>query len=509
MADRIGRRTVLRALAASPLLALPAAAAQAQPRPFGFQDVQVEAIKLSGMPYRAPTIGLPEPLANATYSQYQGIRFRSSEALWHGEDVLFRVQFFHLGFIHQTPVRINVVADGMVRAVAFRKDMFTYDDPALAEATPEAFAFSGFRLHYPLNQTGGYNEFMVFQDASYFRIIGRGQHYGLSARGLAINSGIAGEEEEFPIFREFWIEKPARGASDILVYALLDSESVAGAYRFAIHPGNESPVEVTATLFPRRDIPRLGIAPMSSMFMMGENQPGLIDDFRPEVHDSDGLLLRHSSGEWLWRPLANPKTLRLVPFADPEIRGFGLLQRDRDFANYQDLEADYHQRPSLWVEPLRPFGNGSVQLVEIPTDSERHDNIAAFWSPATPVTRGQRVEWQYRLTSFLDIDQHPTLGRVEATRTSPSPTIAGARRIFVDFVGKSLELLTEQHEVKAELSASAGSIENPVVQKNEATGGWRLFFDFVLPDDKTAELRCALTLLGERITETWTYSWPV
>ena len=266
---------------------------------------------------------------------------------------------------------------------------------------------------------------------------------------------------------------------------------------------------MTATLFPRRDIPRLGIAPMSSMFMMGENQPGLIDDFRPEVHDSDGLLLRHSSGEWLWRPLANPKTLRLVPFADPEIRGFGLLQRDRDFANYQDLEADYHQRPSLWVEPLRPFGNGSVQLVEIPTDSERHDNIAAFWSPATPVTRGQRVEWQYRLTSFLDIAQHPTLGRVEATRTSPSPTIAGARRIFVDFVGKSLELLTEQHEVKAELSASAGSIENPVVQKNEATGGWRLFFDFVLPDDKTAELRCALTLLGERITETWTYSWPV
>ena len=501
----VDRRSLLLAMAASPLGTLPVPAS-AQARPFGFQDVQVEAIKLSGMPFRPPTLPIPEPLANADYDTYRGIRFRPGEALWNADELLFQVQFFHLGFVYTTPVRVNVVERGESRPVAFRKGMFTYPDPALAAAVPDEFAFSGFRLHFPLNQSGVFDEFMVFQGASYFRVVGRGQHYGLSARGLAINSG-SPVPEEFPLFREFWIEKPAAGATDIVVYALLDSESVAGAYRFGIRPGNESPVEVTAILFPRRDIVKLGLAPMTSMFLMGENQARLVDDYRPEVHDSDGLLLRASNGDRLWRPLNNPKTLRVNAFADPDIRGFGLLQRDRDFANYQDLEADYNLRPSLWAEPLRPFGAGAVQLVEIPTDTERHDNIVAFWTPAAPVLRGQRLEWSYRLTSFLGSGERPPLGWVEATRAGPSPT-AGARRLFVDFTGKSLQLLSGQLDVKAIVAVSACQFQNVVAQKNDASGGWRAFFDYVPPAEGTAELRCALSLLGERITETWVYPWP-
>ena len=501
----LDRRSLLLAMAGSPVATIPLPTS-AQARPFGFQDVQVEAIKLSGMPFRPPALPIPEPLAHADYDAYRGIRFRAGEALWNADDVLFQVQFFHLGFVFATPVRVNVVERGEARPVAFRKGMFAYPDPALAAAVPDEFAFSGFRLHFPLNQSGVFDEFMVFQGASYFRIVGRGQHYGLSTRGLAINSGGPGPEE-FPLFREFWIEKPAPGATEIVLYALLDSESVTGAYRFGVRPGNESPVEVTAILFPRRDIPKLGLAPMTSMFMMGENQARLVDDYRPEVHDSDGLLLRASNGDRLWRPLNNPKLLRVNAFADPDIRGFGLLQRDRDFANYQDLEADYNVRPSLWAEPLRPFGAGAVQLVEIPTDTERHDNIVAFWTPAGPALRGQRLEWSYRLTSFLGSGDQPPLGWVVATRTSPSPT-AGGRRLFVDFTGRYLQLLHERQEVKAIVAASAGRLENVVVQKNEATAGWRAFFDYFPPAEGIAELRCALTLLGERITETWVYPWP-
>ena len=219
---------------------------------------------------------------------------------------------------------------------------------------------------------------VTFLGASYFRGLAKGQKYGLSARGLAINTAeMIGEE--FPIFKEFWLQKPKTKDKVITLYALLDSKSVSGAYRFEIIPGANTIMNIEAHLFPRENIQKIGIAPLTSMFLFGENNKNDFDDFRLEVHDSDGLLVHNGHGEWLWRPLDNSKKLRISSFVDNGVKGFGLLQRDRDLSNYQDFEANYQSRPSAWVEPLENWNDGYVQLVEIPSRQEIHDNIVAYW----------------------------------------------------------------------------------------------------------------------------------
>src|SRR5205085_6387853 len=155
----------------------------------------------------------------------------------------------------------------------------------------------------------------------------------------------------------------------VTVYALLESQRATGAYRFDIVPGAETVVRVQARLYLRAaatQVATLGIAPLTSMFFSGENQPRR-GDFRPEVHDSDGLQVATGDGEWLWRPLQNPARMTVTSFAVRELRGFGLMQRDRTFSSYEDTEARYERRPSAWVRPLSDWGPGRVELVQLPT----------------------------------------------------------------------------------------------------------------------------------------------
>jgi glucans biosynthesis protein len=290
------------------------------------------------------------------------------------------MQLFHLGFLYQRPVTVNIIRDGVPTPVPYQRELFDYGRNKIERTLPVNLGFAGFRLHYPLNDPKVLDELIAFLGASYFRFLGSEQKYGLSARGLAINVK-GGEAEEFPHFREFWIEMPKPNDERAIVYALLDSPSVAGAYRFDIYPSKETTLDVTATLFPRQTISNVGVAPLTSMFFEGENDRKPTDDYRLEIHDSDGLLMQSGAGEWIWRPLRNPNAKTISSFSDNNPRGFGLMQRDRVFENYQDLEASYHQRPGYWVEPIGQWGEGWVELVEIPTPDETHDNIVAYWQP--------------------------------------------------------------------------------------------------------------------------------
>ena len=302
---------------------------------FDFGVLREKAKTLAAQPYVAPSGKLPDALQKLTYDEYRRIRFHDQATWWRSEKLPFQLQFFHLGFYFHEPVTIHEVRDGRASAIPFAKEMFDYDRLPLGEL-PASLGFAGFRILYPLNKAS--DEIGAFLGASYFRLLCRGAHYGLSARGLALNTAEPGGEE-FPRFKEFWVEKPARDARELTLYALLDSRSVAGAYRFAIKPGDETVVDVQAVVFPRTAVAVLGAAPLTSMFWYAENAQRPADDFRPEVHDSDGLLLHFSSGEWLWRPLTNPRALQVTSFSDQNLRGFGLLQRDREFASYEDLEA--------------------------------------------------------------------------------------------------------------------------------------------------------------------------
>ncbi|OQW92200.1 MAG: glucan biosynthesis protein D [Beggiatoa sp. IS2] len=482
------------------------------PSRFGFADVGRRAELLAKQPFQEDEQNLPDFFRNLGYDQYQDIRFSAEEAIWRDEGLPFVVQLFHRGFLFLKRVEVNIVDHGKVKPVAYSPRLFSYgllkDYPEFPKDLPDNLGFAGLKLFFPLMEDKIYNEVAVFLGASYFRAVGRNQSYGLSARGLAIDTGLP-KGEEFPFFREFWIEKPDKDATSLILYALLDSPSVTGAYRFVLKPGAETLIDVKTRLFFRKPVEKLGIAPLTSMFLHGENTERWMDDFRPEVHDSDGLSVAAGSGEWLWRPLSNPLTLRFHTFADVNPKRFGLLQRDRLFENYQDLGALYHQRPSVWLEPLDKWGDGKIELVEIPTNGEFNDNIVAFWVPQKPIEEGEERQFTYRLHFALGKEERFPDGRILATRVGKGGTALDqkTRKFVIDFGGKSFEKLKENIVVEAVVSASPGKILNPVTQKNPFTDGWRVFFELEPEDHDSIELRCFLKSGADVLTETWSYQW--
>src|SRR6187455_2339019 len=378
-----------------PLLAALILFATASAAAFGLDDVGARASSLATRPYKAAAVTLPTQLRELDYDAYRDIRYRPEKALWRAEKLPFELMFFHQGRTVPEPVRINVIEPAGERVVPFDPALFDYGKNKFAPQTLRGIGFNGFRVHYAINKPGYKDEVVVFQGASYFRAVGKGQSYGLSARGLAVDTaGPSGEE--FPRFVEFWIERPRPSATSLTIYALLDSRRVAGAYRFVLTPGPETTMQVTARLYLREAIGKLGLAPLTSMFTFGENQPGH-DDYRPEVHDSDGLSIQGADGEWIWRPLVNPKRLLVTSFQLANPRGFGLMQRDRSPASYEDPEALYERRPSAWVEPVGSWGVGRVELVQIPTPDETNDNIVAYWVPQTAPVPGKALDFAYRL----------------------------------------------------------------------------------------------------------------
>jgi periplasmic glucans biosynthesis protein len=485
----------------------------AAPPPFAFEDVVERARRLAERSFEAPQAQLPQELANVSYDAFRQIRFRPQRALWRDEH-MFEVQFFHLGFLYVQPVRINIVDGGVASEVMFDPAMFDYADTGLERVVPPLVGFAGFRVHYPLHGPDYKDEAAVFLGASYFRILGRGQQFGASARGLAVDTAHP-RGEEFPIFREFWLVKPQENDHTLTIYALLDSPRMTGAYRFVIRPGTATAADVTAEVFARADIDKIGIAPLTSMFLFGESRNRRFDDFRPEVHDSDGLLMLTGAHRWIWRPLVNHEELQVSSFSDTNPRGFGLLQRDRVFSHYLDLEAGYHRRPSLWIEPQGDWGAGAVELVEIPLADETNDNIVAYWTPQKQLRAGDTIAFSYRIRAMSEMRSRSTLASVERTLTGapsawqPSPFPAETRLFVVDFNGGDLPHLDDGQPVKAELTTSAGRIIDQIVTRIPETGGWRVAFRLDPEGSQTVDMILRLTLYDAPVAEDWAYLWQV
>jgi periplasmic glucans biosynthesis protein len=480
-----------------------------------FEEVAAMAATLSAAAYEPPVDMLPEAFRDMSYDQYRAIRFRPDAALWRDES-RFEAQFFHPGFLFRHPVTLYEVDAGAVREITFDPGLFRYEAEAeeLAQQGRGDLGFAGFRLHYPLNTEDYKDELIVFLGASYFRLVGPGQVYGLSSRGLAIDTASPGGEE-FPAFRKFWLLRPAPDADTVTILALLDSPSVSGAYRFDLHAGPGFTVEVDKRLYARRDVARLGIAPLTSMFFFGEASVRRYDDFRPRAHDSEGLMKQTGAGEWIWRPLTNPVRLRISSLRDEKPRGFGLVQRNRDFFGYLDMEAEYHRRPSQWVTPLDgDWGVGGVELVEIPTGDETNDNIVAYWVGDAPFPAGDQRRYRYRLTLFDDVPPGDPPARVVRTRSGwgavpgvAEPPPQSLRRYIVDFAGGEFDAKDPGDGIQPSLEASAGTITDLRVRRLPEGAGWRATFLLDPEGGRAADLRLVLTLDGRPITETWNHVW--
>lgn len=482
-----------------------AGAAAPAPADFGFEDVRQRARELASQPFDDHAIHLEDWLKQFDYDDYREIEYRRDKALWHDADHPFRAMFFHRGGIFPNPVQHYVVRRGVAEPFKFDPDLFNYRALKIEGQVPEGLGFAGFKLLYPLNDPDRFDEVLSFLGSSYFRALGEGNTYGLSARGLAVNPSKFGHEE-FPWFRAFWLEEPESSDPAIRLWALLDSQSVTGAYEFVVKPGNPTTLDVQCTLFTRKPIEELGIAPLTSMYLFGETDPypaGV--DFRPEVHDSDGLAIHFQSGERLWRPLHNPDKTAVTKFPAPGIRGFGLVQRDRNFENYQDLEAIYQARPTGWVQLLRGFGAGAVKLIEISHNSEANDSIVAYWTPARPIEANRELSFAYRLSFGGEVlDTHPG-GCVVATRPSVGP--GGGTRFVIDLAGPVLAELPPDAPVTAHVTADNGTVGPAVVHKNPFNNTWRLFFDVTRTGAEPVDLRAFLKHGNDVISETWSYRW--
>ncbi|HKE39938.1 MAG TPA: glucan biosynthesis protein G [Casimicrobiaceae bacterium] len=478
---------------------------------FGFEDVASRARQLANASYKDPDFKLPKELQDLDYDHFRDIRFKTDRALWRDAKLPFELAFFHLGQNFVWPVRINELSGGNARELRFDPEAFDYGANNIDPRKMRGLGFAGFRVHYPVNTPKYKDEVLVFLGASYFRALGKGQVYGISARALAVDTGLA-SGEEFPRFVEFWIERPSPQATELTLYGLLDSKRVAGAYRFILKPGVETALEVKARLFLRENVSRLGLAPMSTMYFFGENQRSKREDYRPEVHDSDGLSIQSGTGEWIWRPLVNPKRLLVTSFAINNVAGFGLMQRDRDFNSYEDLEARYDLRPSVWNEPRGKWGAGRVELVQIPSPDETNDNIVAYWTPDSSPPLKQPFDYEYRVLWQKDPGTRPTTSWVMQTRRGRGyvRNDDGTIGFTIDFEGPALKKLPADASVEVVASGDANAeVREAIAHRNDVTGGWRVVLRIFRSDaNKPAELRAYLRSRTSALSETWSYVLP-
>ncbi|SIS76432.1 glucans biosynthesis protein [Roseivivax lentus] len=470
--------------------------------PFAPADVGALARRMASEPYQPPT-RIPEAWTEISYDQYRKIWFDARNALWEGEaDTPVRVDVFAPGLYFPTPIRLDVVESGEARPVLFDMGVFDKTDQFPDLPVDDTLGYSGFRLRAELERQDIYTEFAVFQGASYFRGIGTGQTYGLSARGIAIDTAAPGGEE-FPEFRHFWLERPATGSDRIVVHALLDGPSVTGAYRFEIVPGDTLEIGVEAEVFARQRITHMGVAPLTSMFQFDETNRDRFSDFRSAIHDSDGLLIENGGGETIWRPLANPRNLQISGFLDENPKGFGLMQRARDFEDFGDLQALYHRRPSLWIAPREGWGAGEVTLVEIPTDDEIYDNIVAYWRPALPLEPGQSRTFSYDMTWGARTEYGTGLA---VANTRAGADRGGGIRFAIDFAPDA-GMTPAREQITPLVRASEGTIIAPIIEDNPQTGGLRLGFTLDPGDATLVEMRAQLRAEDGPLSEVWLYRW--
>ncbi|MFT0892150.1 glucan biosynthesis protein [Pseudochelatococcus sp. G4_1912] len=499
------------------------------------------ARQLAMRPYVAPSSELPEGFDNLTYDQYVGIRAKPGAYLWSGEGLGFSIEPLHRGFVFSNPVSLYAVNDGAISRVRYARDMFDFGtvtppgvpaEPNKDDAQPTVpnndaqngntvegqnnaarakteqaeipIDFSGFRIYSDAPGEPA-SELAIFQGATFFRAKARGQNYGVHAHTLMLRPADA-KGEELPLFRAFWIERPQAGSGALVIHALLDSESVAGVVRFTLRPGDTAITDVEMTLIPRTRLDHIGIGGATANFLFGPIRPSAAPDTRVAVHDVGGLQIHNGQSEWLWRPFDNPQTLQISAFLDKNPKGFGLIQRGRDFAAYEDDVQRFELRPSLWVEPLEEWGEGAVQLIEVPTPTEGTPNIICYWRPAQPITVGTETRYAMRLYWCWSVPERPNLALVRSTRIGVLPN-SRMRRFAIAFTGDDLGRANIADTLRVGLTASRGTISNARLWPYPDRKMVRVVFDFDPGNDTSSELRLALIEAGKPISESWLFRW--
>lgn len=464
-----------------------------------------QARALASKPFKGPDASLPASFASLTYEQYIGIRPKANNAIWSSENLGIAIEPLHRGFIFNAPMDIYLVEGGTTQRVGYDRNKFDFDKIVVGDDVKD-IGYSGFRI-LESREGGGFDERVIFQGASFFRAVAKDQTQGVMARALAVRTGDP-SGEEFASIRAIWIEKPAPAARAVVVHALLDSESVTGAYRFTIRLGDATIIDTESTLVPRAAVDHVGIAAMQVTSFFTPLDKRKVDDLRPAVYEATGLQMLSGRNEWLWRPVSNRLTLQGSAFVDENPRGFGLLQRDRDFSTFEDDNQHWERRPSLWIEPIQDWGAGQFELLEIPSDSEVNQNVYVYWRPKDGLKPGKEVTYSYRQFWCWTPPEKPALATAVEARGG-KVTVGGKakRRMIVDFSGENLTDVPHIGDISALLTLSGGEMSGLRLLAGKAAKTVRVQFDFEPTGDNLVEMRLALQADGKALSETWLYRW--
>jgi len=490
---------------------------------FDFVRIQALAEQRAKQKYVPLPNALPPQLKNLTPDQENGIFWNDAYRLWRKKGLPFQIDFYHVSKTFPTSPIIHTVDGKGPHLLAYAPSFFHFSNLQINPPLPPNLGYAGFYLRYPINKPDSLDGFFSVEGADYFRVLAKDQVYGLQARGITLNTAIEGKKEEFPDFCEWWLQEPAPDASQITLDALLDGPSVTGAYEFKIRPGGVTSVDVHASLFFRQAVERLGLAPLTSMYLFGENAKNhLGDNFHPEIHDSDGVLINQSNGEWIWRPLEQAPLIQLYNFPDENPKGFGLLQRDRDFQHYQDSYAKYNIRPSAWIVPHGNWGKGSIQLIQLPTNNTNTDNVVLFWHPDQAIKAGDHLDFDYTIDFYMNDADRPPLAYCKQTLVnSPAPPPLGIPvaavkdtvpvQFMIDFIGDGIENIPPNKPPHLDLTCNPPVPETYIrewkVEKDDFDHLWRASFT-IIPSKHNVptEILCHLMRDKEPLTETWTYT---
>ena len=456
---------------------------------------------LAKQPFKPIASDLPDPFKTLSYEDYAAIKLKPDARIWNDGGVGFVVEPLHRGFQYGNPIQLNIVADGKAYRLVYETRLYEFGklnpSPKIGD-----IGFSGFRV---VRGRGGQGaaEVATFQGTNFYRALADGQVAGMMARALAIKVADA-KGEEMPFFRQIWIEKPSAIADLLVVHAVIDSDSLTGAFRFTIRPGEATIVDVECTLFARKAVDNFGLATMSATHLLGYMDHKRFDDYRPNVNEVGGVQMLTGANEWVWRPVSNREELQISTFIDSKPRGFGCMIRDRNFENFLDEEQHWERRPSIWVEPFGDWSDGGVQLIEIPSQSDANDNILCFWRPNAPLLSGSETSFSYRQFWCWDPPEKPDLARAARSHAG---AVGKRTRFFVEFEGDILADDKRVSGMSPTLTASAGSLTMLKTFPDHERKALRVLFELDPQGAGSSELRLVLEAQGNRISETWLYRW--
>jgi periplasmic glucans biosynthesis protein len=487
----VGARAGLGSAGAEPL---------GQPVPFAADTVLKAAAQLAAAPFKAPDAPLPSLFSGLNFDQYASIRRVPGSAIWADDKVGFSLEPLHRGFVYTTPIAINIVENGLSQRVIYEAADFDFGKLQPPAAMGD-LGFSGLRILTASDQ--GFQDAAIFQGASFYRSRAKGQNFGVTARGLAIRTGDE-PGEEFPLFREFWIEKPAPATNTLTMYALLDSASMTGAYRFTIRPMETTIIDTEMTLIARVATDKFGVGAMAAAYLFSGLDHRRPDDWRAGVYEATGLQILSGKGEWLWRPVSNRETLQISAFADLNPRGFGLLQRSRTFDAFFDDEGRWELCPTLWIEPIGDWGDGDLRLLEIPAASENNANIIAQWRPKAAMAAGASQALAYRQFWCWTPPSRPPLAVCTSSR---SGKIGARQRFTVEMTGDAFADPQKAASATADIQANPGKIASFRLYPYKDRRSVRVVFDLEPGSEPFSELRLTLNVDNQPASETWLYRW--